>query len=347
MKAVVLFDLGKYEIREVDKPACPPKGLLVEVLYVGLCGSDLRTLFSGHRNIKLPAILGHEVSGRVAELGPEYAGGYKTGDILAVAPDVYCGNCSFCKAGKFEFCENLRELAQHWPGGFAEYMAIPPEALALGVISPIPAGLSPAQATLAEPSSSCISAQEKLGIGFGDTVLIIGSGPIGCIHTCLARAHGARTVIVADIKDDRLHMCKSFGADYTVNSSRESLEESVKKLTSGRGPDVVITANPVAQTQIQAVNLVARGGRIAFFGGLPQGRSQVTLDTNQIHYKGVTVIGTNGFAPRHFQTALELTAQGKILADKLVTHILPLGDFAKGVDLAREGKAIKVVYQAR
>jgi len=152
MKAVVLSDLGKFDVRQADKPECPSRGLLIEVLYTGLCGSDLRTLFNGHKNVKLPAILGHEVSGMVVS---GYEGGYKAGDMLAIAPDVYCGRCDFCKAGKYEFCENLRELAQHWPGGFAEYMAIPPETLALGVISPIPGGLAPEYATVAEPSSSC------------------------------------------------------------------------------------------------------------------------------------------------------------------------------------------------
>jgi len=152
-------------------------------------------------------------------------------------------------------------------------------------------------------------------------------------------------VIIADVRDERLASCKPFGADYAINSADERLEEAVAGLTGGKGADVVVTANPAPQAQAQATNIAAKGGRIAFFGGLPHDRSQVALDTNLIHYKGLTIIGTSGFAPRHFYMALDLIARGKIQADKLVTHILPIDDFAKGVELAKEGKALKVVYK--
>lgn len=345
MKAIVLEGPGVFGLREVEKPACPDKGLLLKVAYCGLCGSDLRTLAGGHRNIRLPAVLGHEVSGRIAELGKGYEGPYRLDDRLSVAPNVYCGTCEFCRAGRFEFCENLRELAQHWPGGFAEYMAIPEEALRLGTVSHTPDGLAPELAVIGEPASSCVNAQEKLGIGLGDEVLIIGSGPIGCIHICLARARGAKTIIVADIKRERLELCSPFGPDHMIDSGSQDLEAEVARVTQGRGPDVVITANPAGQTQIQAVSMIKKGGRIAFFGGLPHNNSVIPLDSNLVHYKGATIIGTTGFAPKHHRMALELMRQGKIMADKLVTHILPLEDFARGVSLAKEGRAMKVVYR--
>lgn len=345
MKAVILKNPREFFVSEIEKPKCPDKGLLLKVEYCGLCGSDLRTLFSGHKNVRMPAVIGHEVSGIVECVGDGYSGEFVPGDKLAVAPNVYCGKCAFCRMGKYEFCENIRELAQQWAGGFAEYMAIPEEALFNGTIQRVPDELPMEYACVAEPPSSCINAQEKLGVEMGDTVLIIGAGPIGSIHICVAKARGASKIFIADISADRLEMTKCFGPNGVIDSSRVDVVEEIRRLTNGAGPDVVITANPVAVTQIQAVQAARKGGRIAFFGGLPHGNSAVTLDTNQIHYKALTVIGTTGFAPRHHIRSLELMAEGRIPGDKLVTHILPLDDFEKGVHLARSGKAMKVVFK--
>lgn len=344
MKALILKAPMDYGIENVKKPECPDRGISLKVLACGLCGSDLRTLRSGHKNIALPWTTGHEISGLVIETGENYRGRWKKGDKLAVAPMVYCGSCDFCIAGSYELCENPREIAQHWHGGFAEYIAIPEEALALGTIQPIPEGLDPIIAAVAEPASSCVNAQEKGQVGLGDTVVIIGSGPIGCIHASIAKARGAEKVIVADVFDDRLKMCEPFGPDATINASKANLVEEVRRRTNGRGADVVITANPVGETQVQAVEMAKKGGRIVLFGGLPHDKSKPGIDTNIIHYRGLHLIGTTTFAPRHHLLALSLMKTGKIPGDKLVTHVLPLEEFDKGVELATQGKALKVVF---
>lgn len=345
MKAIVLTGPSDYELREIEKPVCPKDGILIKVAYCGLCGSDLRTLRSGHKNVKYPAVIGHEVSGFVEEVGGEYGGVFRVGDPLAVAPNVYCGECRFCRAERPEFCENLRELAQHWPGGFAEYMVIPREALRNGTIQRVPDGMRMEHVCVAEPPSSCINAQEKLNVTHGDSVLVIGAGPIGSIHACVAKARGASRVIMADISDERLELTKRFGADVCINSAKNDLVEEVFKLTNGRGVDVVVTANPVPITQAQAIQVAAKAGRIAFFGGLPHDKSENLLNANMIHYKGLQVIGTTGFAPRHHVMAMDLIRTGRIPGDALVTHILPLEEFEKGVSLATQGLAMKVVFR--
>jgi L-iditol 2-dehydrogenase len=344
MKALVIDAPGDYEVKMVQQPESPPKGILLKVLACGLCGSDLRTLKSGHKNIRFPWTTGHEIAGEVVQTGSEYRGRWNVGDKLAVAPMVYCGTCDFCIEGRFELCDNSREIAQHWPGGFAEYIAIPEEALLLGTIQPVPQGLDPAIAAVAEPVSSCINAQEKGQVCLNDTVVIIGSGPIGCIHTSVARARGAAKVIVADVFEDRLRMCEPFGPDLTINASKVDLVEEVLRVTGEKGADVVITANPVPETQVQAVQMARKGGRILFFGGLPHDRSKPGIDTNLIHYKGLHVMGTTTFAPRHHMLALSMMTTGRIPGDKLVTHVMQLTDFKKGVELAGTGKALKVVF---
>jgi L-iditol 2-dehydrogenase len=160
----------------------------------------------------------------------------------------------------------------------------------------------------------------------------------------VAKARGARKIIVADISEDRLERCKEFGDVLTINSSKEDTVKRARELTGGMGPDVVITANPVGETQVQAIEAAKKGGRIAFFGGLPSGKSTPMIDTNMIHYKGLTVIGTTNFAPQHHLTSLEMLRDGRIPADKLISHRLPLSQFDEGVQLARSGKALKVVF---
>jgi len=343
MKAIVLEAPGKFSLRTVETPKCPDGGILLEVKYCGLCGSDLRTLRSGHRNVVLPAVLGHEVSGFVAQVGKNYAGRFKVGDALAVAPNVYCGECEFCIGGKHEYCVNMRELAQHWPGGFAQFITIPEEALRCGTIAAVPENMNMAHAAIAEPPSSCLNAQEKLGISLADTVLILGAGPIGCIHIALAKARGA-TVLVADINLERLALCESFMPDYAFDMTSGDFVEQVYKVTEENGPAVIITANPSPDSQVMAIELAKKGGRVAFFGGLPHGQSEPQLDTNLIHYKGLCVIGTTGFAPRHHLLSLKLIHSGKLPAGKLITHIMPIEDFKVGYEYATQGKALKVVF---
>ncbi len=344
MQAVIIEEPGIYRVREIQDPVCPEEGLLIKVLACGLCGSDLRTLRSGHHRVKLPFTIGHEVSGRVVETGKKYTGPWKPGWNLAISPVVYCNECNFCQDGIFELCSDYRELAQTWPGGFAEYMAVPAEAVLNGTIQEIPEGTDPVHATIVEPLSSCVNAQEKGNVGLGDTVVIIGTGPIGTLHLQLARLRGARRVIVADIDDKRLEMIKEFHPDMLINPTETGLVEKVMEATGGYGADVVIAANSVSQTLVQAVEMAKKGGRILLFGGMPKDQSRPQVDMNTVHYNALHLLGTTIFAPRHNRIAMQLVVSGKIDAGKFISHIFPLEDFEEGARLALEGRARKVVF---
>lgn len=343
MKAVVVRAPMQFDVEEVPIPDVPEGGFLLKVHACGLCGSDLRTLRSGHRKITFPWIIGHEISGEVVEVGSNYQGPWQEGDLLAVGPLAYCGVCDFCVSGQYELCENYREIGQAWPGGFAEYIAIPAECSRLGTIQHVPEGLDPAFAAISEPISSCVNAQERGQVGLGDTVVIIGTGPIGCIHTSLARVRGADKVFIADIVDDRLKLAEAFEPDVTINAARTDLVEEVRRLTDGKGAEVIITATPAPIAVVQAVEMARKGGRILIFGGLPKDNSKPGVDMNTVHYNALHLIGTTTFAPRHQRIALHLMASGRIPADKLVTHRFPLPEFKKGATMALEGKTLKVV----
>ncbi len=344
MKAVVVRAPMAFDVEDVPIPDAPEGGLLLDVKACGLCGSDLRTLRSGHRKVTFPWIIGHEICGTVVEVGPGYAGKWQKGDLLAVGPLAYCGVCDFCLDGQYELCENYLEIAQAWPGGFAEYVGIPEACVKLGTIRRVPAGLDPAFAAISEPISSCVHAQEKAQIGLGDTVVIIGAGPVGCIHTSLARARGADRIFVADIVQDRVDLAEMFEPDAAINASEADLVEEVRKLTAGAGADVIITATPAPVASVQAVEMARKGGRILIFGGLPKDNSKPGVDMNIVHYNALHVIGTTIFAPRHHRLALSFAASGRLPVDKLVTHRFPLAEFKQGATMALEGKVLKAVF---
>jgi L-iditol 2-dehydrogenase len=344
MQAVVVRAPGDYGVESVPVPVPEEGGFLLEVTACGLCGSDLRTLRSGHHRVTLPWIIGHEICGIFREAGPGYGGPWREGDVLAVGPVVYCGTCDFCTSGKLEFCQYYEEIGQKWPGGLADYLAVPPESVRLGNVRPVPEGVDPAAAAIIEPISSCVHAQEKGGVGLGETVVVMGCGPVGCIHLCLARARGASRIFAADIRPERLAFAGRFEPDAVINAAETDLVAAVRDLTGGLGADVVITATPAPAAPVQAVEMARKGGRILLFGGLPAGEQTPPVDMNLIHYNGLYLIGTTTFAPRHNKAAMELVATGRIPAGTLITHRLPLSAFEAGARLALEGTVLKAVF---
>jgi L-iditol 2-dehydrogenase len=344
MKAVVVRAPMEFDVEDVPVPECAPGGFLLKVLACGLCGSDLRTLRSGHRKVTLPWIIGHEICGEVVQVGSEYQGPWQVGERLAVGPNAYCGVCDFCIDGRYELCENYVEIAQKWPGGFADYIAIPEECVRLGTIHRPPEGLDPALAGISEPVSSCVNAQDRGNVGLGDTVAIIGSGPVGCTHISLARARGADKIYIADIVDDRLELAQAFEPDAIINSAKTDLVQEVRRLTGGKGADVVITATPAPIASVQAIEMARKAGRILIFGGLPKDNSKPGVDMNIVHYNALQIIGTSAFAPRHQRIALQFLASGRVPGDKLITHRFPLAEFKTGAMMALEGKVLKAVF---
>jgi len=254
LKALVYHAIQDFRIEEVEKPVCPLKGLLLKVKACGLCGGDVRTYFGGHKSITPPWIIGHEIAGVVEEASSQTKGFHK-GDRLAVAPVVYCGRCNFCLRGQYYLCQNVKEIAQHWPGGFAEFMAIPEEALKLGNVNVIPESLSFEEAAISEPPSSCLNAQDRADIGLGDTVVIIGAGPVGCFHCEIARIRGALKIIMVDLLNKRLKLAERFSPDLLLDSSDSGYLKKINDETQGLGTDVVIVACSSIKAQQDALEM--------------------------------------------------------------------------------------------
>jgi len=345
MKTAVLIAPQQFALREMPEPEAPPGGLVLQVAACGICGSDLRRWKEGPPAGTRGVVPGHEVAGTVVAVGKNTSR-FAPGDRLAIAPDVHCGTCYYCQRGRFNLCDHLQFLGitAGFPGGFAEKMILTSKILTNGIVHPVPAELSLTHAALAEPCCSVLSAHNQAGTTLGDTVVIQGAGPIGCIHVAVAKSRGAR-VIISEPSQVRRELARSFQPDLIVDPVNENLNQSVRDFTNGIGADIVICANPVAATQAQAVEIVRKAGKVILFGGLPKANPMTTLDGNRIHYSEIQVIGSFSYHPTMHELALELLKRQVIQADLLITDSFNLDDIQKGYQRAASGSALKVIIK--
>jgi L-iditol 2-dehydrogenase len=351
MKAAFLVGKERHEIREIPDPVAPEDGLVLAVEACGVCGSDLRRWregppagagsYAGMAGI----VSGHEISGTVVAAGDKVHG-YRIGERLAVAPDIHCGTCHYCRRGMYNLCDELHFLGitPGYPGGFAEKLVLTQEVLTLGIVHRIPEGLSSLHAALAEPMSSVLASHEKAGTSLQHTVAIMGAGPIGCLHIALAKARGAR-VFISEPSDTRLSLAAEFHPDALINPREVDFVVRVLELTGGLGADIVICANPIAATQAQAVQAVRKNGRVVLFGGLPKADPMTTLDSNRIHYGEIGVVGAFSYHPTMHALALDVLKRGLIPADALITHTFSLEQVQTAFETAADGAGLKVVVQ--
>ncbi|MGB9677455.1 MAG: alcohol dehydrogenase catalytic domain-containing protein, partial [Candidatus Ratteibacteria bacterium] len=292
-------------------------------------------------HIVFPRITGHEVSGIVEKVGKNIKE-YKEGDRVAVAPAIPCGRCYYCRKGQQTMCENLKAIGYHYDGGFAEYMLVPENAILNGCVNKLPDNLSFEIACLAEPLACVINGQILSKIEVGDTVLILGAGPIGILHALLAKINGACKVILADISEERIKQAE-FTGSYLIDMSKKDIYEEVKKITDGHMADRVIVAVGSSKAQEISLKLVSKRGSINFFGGLPKESPYIQFDSNLLHYGEFFVVGTHGSTPLHNKIAIELLSSGKIEVEKLITDKLPLEKIKEGLKMVENKKGLKVL----
>lgn len=342
MKAAVLEELGKLVVKEVPTPQCGDDGALIRVRACAVCGSDLRIYRSGNNRVKLPQILGHEISGEVVKTGRN-VDKIKAGDHVAVGADVPCGKCSFCEDGIGNNCQTNYAMGYQYAGGFAEYVLLNKMVLEQGPVHVIPKDGDFDKYALAEPLGCVLNAMEQSHIVLGDTVVIIGCGPIGCMMIPVAKKLGAAKVICIERAEQRQKAALLNGADIIVNPSSCDIVEAVLKETEGLGADVIFTATPVPEMQERAIRMAKNRARINFFGGLPADKSNVTINTNLIHYKELFVHGSHGSLPRQHRKAVDLIRSGTIDVAPFITHSFPLDEIQKAFDTAASRACMRVV----
>ena len=343
MKAAVLKGIENLEMEDISRPTPSPQEILIKVKACSICGTDIRVYHHGHKHMRFPRITGHELSGEIVEIGKRVEG-HKLGEKVAIAPAIPCGRCHYCRRGMQSMCINLTAIGYHYDGGFAEFMVVPEDAVRNGCVNTIPSELSFEEAALAEPLACAINGQQLSQIDLGNTVVVVGAGPLGCIHLQLAKAKGASRTILVELSRERIDFAKKFAfPDIVINPSSENAIQRIKEETEGRGADRIIVSCPSGKAQEESLSMIAPRGIINFFGGLPLDNPFIKFNSNLIHYGEFYVVGTHGSAPYHNELALSLISQEKVRIKELVTHRLPLERLEEGLALAESKKGMKIL----
>lgn len=317
MKAAVLYGLRDIRCETVSVPDIGREDVLVKVKYAGICGSDIpRAMVSGAP--RYPLILGHEFCGEIAAVG-EAVGGYRPGDRVAVAPLIPCGSCEHCREGHYGLCEHYNIIGTGSDGAFAEYTKVPFRHLLR-----LPDQLDYATAAGIEPATIGYHGVARGGIQAGDTVAVLGCGPIGQLTLQWAKLFGAATVIAVDSFPEKLELAKSLGADILINSRECDPVQRIRELTGG-GAQVVLETAGSKITQEQAVLVARKQGRVVFLGishsDLPlQEKTIEAILRGEISLQGSWNSYSAPYPGKAWTATLEFMSQGKLQFAPMISH---------------------------
>jgi L-iditol 2-dehydrogenase len=314
MNAAVLYGKRDVRIEQIPIPRVGPGEVLVRIKAALTCGTDLKVYRQGFhaRMIVPPAVFGHELAGIVEEVGPG-VDSFTPGMRVVAANSGPCNECFFCERHQANLCEDLQFIN----GAYAEYIKIPERIVRQNLLI-LPENLSFHEAAMVEPLACVVRAIEETGVVEGDTVAVVGMGPIGLMFVQMLKSLGATVVAVAK-GPAQVAVASRMGADYSIDSSEANMVEQVRRFTSGRrGTDVVIEAVGRTETWQQAMGMVRRGGTINLFGGCPSG-THIPLDTTLIHYSEITIKASFHHTPRHIRESLDAIHRGQVKARTLIT----------------------------
>jgi len=337
MRAALLYGKTDIRLEKIDLPPVEAHGLRIRVLYCGVCGSDARMFFTGPtpRYIN-PVILGHELVGEVAEIGPQVAG-YAPGDLVTLAPIIPCMRCPACSRGQDHLCEQAGVIGCAVHGGMAEYVYAPAQMVLAGGVVKLPPGTDPRAAALIELVGCCWHGLDQTDFQTGDRVLIIGDGPIGLTFLQLVRLMGAGYAATSGRRPRRRELALELGADEALDANVINLSERF-----GGSFDRVIVAAADIEATAQAVELLRPGGDLLLFSGYTYG-SALPLDVNAVHYRELHIHGSIDCTIRDFRRAAGWLP--RLQMDKLVTAAFPLEKTVEAFYASKEPEAVKVIIE--
>ena len=349
MRAAIWQGPGEMSVGEVPDPTCPPDGVLLRVTACGICGTDVRTYFNGDRRITAPWVLGHEISGKIIEVGPEAARelselGISRGDRVHCISTLWCGSCRMCRSGSEHLCVRHELMGFDYQGAYAEFVAIPQ--IALKNLFLIPDGLSDEEATFADPLSDAICGHKDIAVGLDDTVVVIGAGPVGTAHAAISRLEGAGNVMLQEAASARLELAREILGDERmsyIDVSEVDAVAAVRQATDDIGADVVIVACSNSRAQEQAMEMAAARGRVLFFGGLPKGTTHIQFPSNVLHYGEVQVHGSYASRHRDQVHALDMLAGDVGGLRRVISDVVGVDDAPAAFDRIRSGSVLKIV----
>ena len=337
MRVAMYYNNRDIRIKEMPQPKVGQGELLIRIEASGICGSDV---MEWYRLDKVPLVLGHEIAGRVEEVGEGFEI-YKKGDRVSCSHHVPCGKCAYCLSGHETVCDTLRKT-NFDPGGFCEFTRVPAINVKQGVYS-LSDEVSFEEATFIEPLACVLRGQRLAGMKAGQTILVVGSGIAGLLHIQLAKAMGAGRIVATDVADYRLKQAKKFGAD-KVFLAKDYRPENLLGINEARLADLVIICTGAVEAINQALESVERAGTVLFFAPTDKDVT-IPLSINRIFWRNERkLISSYAGSPQDHREALELIRSKKIAVADMITHRLSLAETGLGFKLVSEAKeSIKVI----
>ncbi len=345
MKALVLHEPGRIAVEERPDPVPGPGEALVRVAATSICHSDIR-VYRGLKSAARGVIPGHEVAGVVVEVGAGVEG-VSPGQRVAVDPIVADDNCFFCRQGRRNRCLRRTTLGYEADGGLAEYLLAPAPLVAQGHLLPVPDGLPLTRACLTEPLACVLNSLETCHVAAGASIVIIGAGPMGLMHTMAAQALGATTIVVSEPDPARRIVASTFGATRVVDPTAEDVVTVVRESTDGLGADAVVVTAGLPEAVPLALSLARRQGIVNLFAGFPPGTT-IPIDGNAVHYGEIVLTGSQNATTDQYRRALALLTRIPEI-DRVVTHRFSIDEAARAyeVRLAGEGLKSMVVFDEK
>ncbi|MGH9247173.1 MAG: alcohol dehydrogenase catalytic domain-containing protein [Acidimicrobiales bacterium] len=347
MRAAFMRDVNVVEVQDTEEPKVDPAGAVLRIEACGICGTDARTFFNGDPKAPAPWVLGHEPVGVLEEVGPEadLPAGVARGDRVFLGSILTCGECRWCTRGLQNLCdEHLLYGYAPFPGAYAEYAAVPPIATKNLILLPddLPSDL----ATVADPFACALNGIEQLDVGLGDTVVVVGAGPIGCWQAVMARDRGAGRVFLTDVSGDRLRLALDVVGRFVDDAWTAGEDNGVSEVlsrTDGRGAERVSIAAPAKPAQQAALEMAAKRARIVYFAGLPKHDPVSKLDMNELHYKELAILGAYGATRRQYRITMDYLTRRRDDVAGVVTHRFALERIAEAFETIRSGAGLKMV----
>lgn len=337
MKALFCYSQNEFKLEEIDRPGILKDEMLIEMIYTGLCGSDIVKIFDPA--VKKPAVFGHEVVGRVVEAGKNVTG-FKSGDVVVAAHHIPCYRCHYCLHGSHSMCRHFKET-NIYPGSFCQYIRLSKEHIMYTTFKVSP-DFNLLEALFIEPLACCIRAVDRVTFRKDDVFSVVGTGIIGMLFIQIIKLSGGRVVAI-DLDNNRLSMARFLGAEYTINPSNQNVVREIKDITD-IGVDIAILTVTNKYTLGEALRYLRDGGTVNIFGASGK-ESKFEVDFERVFKREMSIMSSYSATPETLKRAYDIIIGKKINLSPLISEVMPLSDFKKGLDLMLQRKIYKAVFE--